>query len=205
MTISIEQVRELRERTGAGVLDAKKALQATDGDIDNAIQLLREKGMAKAAKKASRQANEGIVVSYLHRTSDAPAKIGVLLELACETDFVARTEGFQELGAQIARQIAAMRPQYVSDADVPEEVLDAERETLAKAAAQEDGNSKKPAAILEKIAQGRLEKWLDEVVLLRQDFIRQDGRSVGELITAAIAEMGENILVRRFSRFEIGE
>lgn len=197
MTISIEQVRELRERTGAGVLESKKALESTGGDIDEAIQILREKGIAKAAKKASRAASEGRVVSYLHGQT---GRVGVLLELNCETDFVARTEGFGELAQNLAMQVAALGAEYVNVEDVPEEVVEAEKATLAAQLAEEN----KPPEIIEKIVAGRLEKWYADTVLLRQSYIKDDSITVSDLVTNGIAEMGENIVVRRFARFEIG-
>lgn len=197
MTISIEQVRELRDRTGAGVLDAKKALESTGGDIDEAMQILREKGIAKAAKKASRSASEGRVVSYIHGD---PGRVGVLLELNCETDFVARTDGFGELAQNLAMQVAALGASYVTVEDVPAEAVEAERATLAAQLAEES----KPPEIIEKIVTGRLEKWYEEIVLMKQGFIRDDSVKVADLVTNAIAELGENIVVRRFARFEIG-
>lgn len=198
MTISIEQVRELRERTGAGVLDAKKALESTAGDMDKAIQLLREKGMAAAAKKGGREANEGVVISYLH---GSPARLGVLLELNCETDFVARTPQFQQLAQHLAMQVAAANPAYIRDEDVPEEVLANERAIAAAQVAEQ----KKPPEVVEKIVAGKLGKWLDETVLLRQPFIRDNDVKVGDLLVNAVAELGENIVLRRFARFELGE
>jgi elongation factor Ts len=198
MTISVEQVRELRELTGAGVLDAKKALESTSGDMDQAIQLLREKGMAAAAKKSGREAKDGVVLSYLH---GSPARIGVLVELNCETDFVARTPQFQQLAQNLAMQIAAQNPTWVREEDIPEELLESER-AIATSQMADQG---KPPDILEKMVAGKLGKWLDEVVLLRQPYIRDDKVKVGDLITAAVAELGENILLRRFARFELGE
>jgi len=198
MTISIDMVRELRQRTGAGVLDAKNALESTRGDIDQAIQILREKGVAKAAKKASREASEGMVTSYIH---GSPGRVGVLLELNCETDFVARTDRFAELARGLSMQVAAASPSWVDVGDVPEDVLEAERQVLAK---QLEGENK-PAEILAKIVAGRLDKFYAENVLLRQPFIRDETISIGQLVTQAIAEMGENIVVRRFQRFELGE
>jgi elongation factor Ts len=197
MAISIEQVRELRERTGAGVLDAKKALESTDGNMDAAIQMLREKGLATAAKKAGREAGEGQIVSYIH---GEPGRIGVLLELNCETDFVARTDAFRDLARAIAMQIAAASPRWVTVDDVPAEARQAEADTFRA----QQADSGKPPEIVEKIVDGRVEKWLEEAVLLRQPYIRDNDRTVGQLITDAIAELGENIVVRRFARFELG-
>lgn len=198
MTITTEQVRELRQRTGAGVLDAKKALVECDGDIDAAMQLLREKGLAKAAKKVTREASEGRVLSYVHGD---PGRIGVLLELNCETDFVARTPGFRDLAHNLALQIAATSPEWVAEADVPEAALAHERATYQ---AQSSGDNK-PAAVIDKIVEGKVNKWLDEVVLLRQPCIKDNAVTVGTMINHAIAEMGENIVVRRFARFALGE
>lgn len=198
MTISVEMVRDLRQRTGAGVLEAKNALESAGGDMDRAIQILREKGVAKAAKKAEREASDGMVTSYIH---GSPGRVGVLLELNCETDFVARTDRFAELARGLAMQVAAASPSWVDVGDVPEDVLASERAILAK---QLEGENK-PPEILEKIVTGRLDKFYAENVLLRQPFIRDDSVTVGELVTQAIAEMGENIVVRRFQRFELGE
>lgn len=198
MTISVEQVRELRERTGAGILDCKKALESTSGDMDKAIQQLRESGMAAAAKKGGREAKEGVVISYLH---GAPARLGVLLELNCETDFVARTPQFQQLAQHLAMQVAAANPAWIRDEDVPDEVLASERAIAAAQVAEQ----KKPPEVVEKIVAGKVGKWLDERVLLRQSFIRDDNVKVGDLLVNAVAELGENIVLRRFSRFELGE
>jgi len=198
MTITVDQVRELRERTGAGVLDAKKALESASGDMDQAIRLLREKGMAAAAKKSSREAKDGVVLSYLH---GSPARLGVLVELNCETDFVARTPQFQQLAQNLAMQIAAANPQFIREEDVPEAELERER-SIARAQMAEQ---KKPPEVLEKIVEGKLGKYLEQTVLLRQPYIRDESVKVGDLVTGAIAELGENIVVRRFARFELGE
>jgi len=200
MTISTDMIRDLRQRTGAGVLDAKKSLEETRGDIEAAVQLLRERGLAKAAKKATREATEGRVVSYIHGD---PGRIGVLIELNCETDFVARTPGFRELAHNLALQIAAAGPEWVSDADVPADVLASERATVLAQLANENQN--KPPQVIEMIIEGRLKKWLDEVVLLRQPFIKDNAVTIGAVINQAIVEMGENIVVRRFARFVLGE
>jgi elongation factor Ts len=197
MSITMQQVKELRQRTGAGVLDVKNALVASGGDVEAAIQSLREKGLAKAAKKASRDASEGRVVSYIHGD---PGRIGVLLEINCETDFVARTDGFKDLARGITMHIAAANPEWLNDEEVPEEAKNIERETYRAQMADE----KKPPEIMEKILAGKLQKWMDERVLLRQPYIRDNDTTVGEIIQGAIAEMGENILIGRFSRFEIG-
>lgn len=202
MGISIEHVRDLRERTGAGVLDAKKALESANGDMDQAIQILREKGLATAAKKSSREAKDGVVTSYIH---GEPGRVGVLLELNCETDFVARTEKFQTLAREIALQIASMNPGWASVDDIPEDVMSHERATLTAAASQDGQYAGKPPELLEKIISGKIDKWLDDVVLTRQSFVKDNSRTIGDLITAAIAEIGENIVLRRFARFELGE
>ncbi|AER66914.1 translation elongation factor Ts [Thermovirga lienii DSM 17291] len=197
MSIDMEAVKELRHRSGAGVLDCKKALQECDGDIEKAVDYLREKGLAKAAKKAGRTASEGLVFSYIHTNG----KIGTLVELNCETDFVARTDEFQELGKEIAMHIAAAAPLYVSVDDVPAEDLEREKE-IYKAQALEEG---KPEHIVEKIAEGRLAKFYEETCLLEQKYIRDPEKKIKDLIIEKIAVLGENIVVRRFSRFSIGE
>ncbi len=202
MAIAIEHVRDLRERTGAGVLDAKKALESANGDMDQAIQILREKGLATAAKKSTREANDGTVTSYIH---GEPGRVGVLLELNCETDFVARTDKFQTLAREIALQIASMSPAWVAVGDIPEDVLSHERATLTAATTQDKQYAGKPPEMVEKIVSGKIDKWLDEVVLLRQRFVKDNSRTIGDLITAAIAEIGENIVLRRFARYELGE
>ncbi len=198
MTTTTEQIRELRERTGAGVLDCKKALEETGGNVDAAIQALREKGLAKAAKKATREASEGRVVAYVHGD---PGRIGVLLEINCETDFVARTPGFRDLAHNLAMQIAAAGAEWVNEADVPEAARAHERATFQAQLVDDT----RPAAVIEKIIDGKLNKWLDEVVLLRQPYIKDNALAVGTLVSHAIAEMGENIVVRRFARFALGE
>ncbi|MBA3530713.1 MAG: translation elongation factor Ts [Ardenticatenales bacterium] len=197
MAITMEQVKELRERTGAGVLDAKKTLEETSGDIERAIELLRERGMVKAAKKASREAKEGIVEPYIHMGG----KIGTLVELNCETDFVARTEDFRTLAHDIALHIAAAAPRYISREEVSSEELEKERQIFV-AAAKEEG---KPENIAQKIAEGRLNKFYEELVLLEQPFVREPSKTIDELIRENIARLGENIVVRRFARFMIGE
>ncbi len=198
MSITMDMVKDVRKRTGAGVLDVKKALEAAGGDVEAAIQALREKGLAKAAKKSSRDASEGAIVSYLH---GEPPRVGVLLELNCETDFVARTDSFKDLGRNIAMQIAALNASYVDPDRIPEDVLALEKQTLA---AQMEGENK-PPEIMEKIVTGRIEKWYQEVTLLHQPYMRDDSITIGELVNRSIAELGENIVVRRFSRYELGE
>jgi len=191
------QVKELRERTGAGVMDCKKALTEANGDIEKAIVLLRERGLAKAAKKAGRVTAEGIIDSYIHGNG----RIGVLVEVNCETDFVAKNEEFRSLVKDIAMQIAASNPKYISKEDVPQEVIEKEKEIL-KAQAINEG---KPEHIAEKIVEGRIAKFYEEVCLLEQPFIKDPDKKVSELIMEKIALLGENISVSRFARFEKGE
>lgn len=197
MTISASMVKELRDKTGAGMMECKKALVETEGNIDKAIEMLRERGLAAAAKKASRIAAEGIVDSYIHMGG----RIGVLVEVNCETDFVAKTEDFQSLVKDIAMQIAAMNPTYISKDDVPVEVIEKEREIL-RAQALNEG---KPEKIVEKIVDGRLSKFYQENCLLEQPFVKEQDMSVGDLLVDRIAKIGENISVRRFARFVLGE
>lgn len=197
MKITTQMVKELREATGAGVLEAKKALEAAEGNFDAAVDILREKGAARAAKRSGREASEGIIEVYEHPGS----RLGVILELNCETDFVARNEAFQELAHNLALQIAAMHPKYIKIEDVPAEEVAHEAEVLRKQALAEG----KPEAIAEKIVSGRLSKYYQEVCLLEQPYIRDDSVLIKDLITDTISKTGENIIVRRFSRFELGE
>jgi len=197
MTISASMVKELRETTGAGMMDCKKALMETNGNMEKAIEYLREKGLAQAAKKAGRIAAEGAVASYIHMGG----KIGVLVEVNCETDFVAKTEKFQELTKNIAMQIAASKPEYVRREEVPQDIIEKEKEIL-RAQALNEG---KPANIVDKMVEGRIEKYYKEVCLLEQPFIKDGDKTVNQIITEAIAEIGENINVRRFVRYELGE
>ncbi|BBB93153.1 MAG TPA: translation elongation factor Ts [Methylomusa anaerophila] len=195
--VTAEMVKELRERTGAGMMDCKKALTETNGDLDKAIDFLREKGLAAAAKKSSRIASEGLVESYIH----GGGRIGVLLEVNCETDFVAKTDDFKALVRDIAMQIAAANPTYVARQEVSEAILNHEREIL-RAQALNEG---KPAHIVEKMIEGRLEKFYKEVCLLEQPYIKDPDKTLQQLITESIAKIGENISVRRFARFQLGE
>jgi len=195
--VTAEMVKELRERTGAGMMDCKKALVAADGDIEKAIDELRTKGLASAAKKASRVASEGVVTSYIH----AGGRIGVLVEVNCETDFVGKTAEFKQLAYDIAMQIAASNPDYVSREDVPEQVITHEKEVL-KAQALEEG---KPEKVIDKMVEGRLEKFYKERCLLEQPFIKDPDKTVQELIHEHVARIGENINVRRFARYELGQ
>ncbi len=197
MAVSAASVKELREKTGAGMLDCKKALEEAGGDMEKAIEILREKGLSAAAKKAGRIATEGLVDSYIH----AGGRIGVLVEVNCETDFVAKNEEFKAFVKDIAMQIAASSPRYVRREDVPQEELDKEREVL-RAQALNEG---KPEHIVDKIVEGRLNKYFEEVCLLEQQFIKDPDKTVSELLNEKIAKIGENISIRRFVRFELGE
>jgi len=196
--VSASAVKELREKTGAGMMDCKKALAETGGDAAKAEELLRKKGLSRAQAKATRAATEGAVGSYIHMGG----KIGVLVEVNCETDFVARTDAFQQLVKDISLQIAALNPSWVSREEVPADVVAKEIE-IAKAQIKDGG--KKPEAILEKIAQGKLEKFYEERCLVDQPFVKDDKKKVGEMLTDAVAKIGENIKVRRFARFVLGE
>ncbi len=195
--ISAAQVRELRERTGAGIMDCKTALREASGDLELALRRLREKGLAAAQKKAGRVATEGMVGAYVH----AGGKLGVLVEVSCETDFVARTEDFQNLVKDLAMQIAAASPRWVTREEVPAEEIAKEEEIYRAQAAQ----SGKPQAVLDKIAKGKLEKYFSEVCLLEQEFIRDPSKKVSQVVAEAVAKLGENIVVRRFARFRLGE
>jgi elongation factor Ts len=201
MTISASDVKTLRERTGAGIMDAKGALQEADGDFDRAAEILRVKGQASAAKRGGRVASEGLVSSYIHATG----KIGVLVEINCETDFVARNEQFQEFARDVALHVAAAPGvRYVSEDDVPQEDKDAELRVLREQAASEG----KPENVQEKIVEGRLRKWLDEVVLLNQRHVNEDkheSKTLEQLRTEIAASTGENVVIRRFARFQVGE
>lgn len=194
---SMAQIKELRQRTGAGILDCKKALSESGDNVDEAIAWLRAKGISKAAKKAGRAASEGLVMSYIH----AGGKIGVLVEVNCETDFVAINESFQNLVRDIAMHIAAAGPQFVKAEDVPADVIEQER-AVQKARVIEEG---KPEHIADKIVDGRMGKFFSEICLLEQKFVKDDSVTVGEMLTAEVARIGENIQVRRFSRYVLGE
>jgi elongation factor Ts len=201
MTISASDVKTLRDRTGAGIMDAKGALQEANGDFDRAVEILRVKGQASAAKRGGRLASEGVVSSYIHATG----KIGVLVEVDCETDFVARNEQFQEFARDVALHVAAAPGvRYVSEDDVRQEDKDAELRVLREQAASEG----KPENVQEKIVEGRLRKWLDEVVLLNQRHVNEDkheSKTLEELRTGLAASTGENVVIRRFARFQVGE
>lgn len=195
--ISKEMVKALRERTGAGVLDCKRALEETGGDLEEATRLLRQRGLAIAAKKAGRVAEEGLVEAYIH----AGGRLGALVEINCETDFVARTEEFQRLAHDLAMQVVASNPQYLRPEDIPSEVIE-EKKRLFLSELQEQN---KPEHLLERIVEGKMERYYDRVCLLRQPFIKDEGLTVEEAITEGIAKLGENIVVRRFVRYELGE
>ncbi|MFM9414194.1 translation elongation factor Ts [Peptococcus simiae] len=196
--ITASMVKELREKTGSGMMDCKKALQETDGDLEKAIDLLREKGMADSAKKAGRIAAEGVIASYLHMGG----RIGVMVEVNCETDFVAKTDNFKEFAQNIAMHIAAANPSYLTAEEVPEEELNHEREVLKAQALNEN----KPEHIVDKMVEGRLKKYYAENCLMQQAYIRAEhDETIEDVVKAAIAEFGENIKIRRFTRYEMGE
>jgi elongation factor Ts len=195
--VNAAAVRDLRERTGAGMMDCKRALAEVHGNIDKAIVYLREKGLAAAAKRAGRSATEGLVEAYIH----AGGKIGVLIEINCETDFVARTDDFRALVRDLAMQVAAANPRYVRREDVPPAVV-AEERTIYVAQAASSG---KPAAVIEKMVAGKVEKFYADACLLEQSFIKDPDKPVHQLVSDAVAKMGENIVVRRFARFQLGE
>jgi elongation factor Ts len=199
ITISAQDVKSLRERTGAGIMDAKAALQESGGDVDKAIEVLRVKGQASAAKRGERVATEGVVASYIH----AGGMIGALVEVDCETDFVARTDEFQAFARDVALHVAASNAQYVSREDVDEEAREAELRVLREQAASEG----KPENVQEKIVEGRLNKWLEEVVLLEQKHVNEDkheAKTIGELRSELAANTRENVVIRRFARFQVG-
>ncbi|HOE12764.1 MAG TPA: translation elongation factor Ts [bacterium] len=197
MEISATQVKELREKTGAGMMDCKKALTEAGGDMERAIKILREKGIASAAKRAGRVAKEGVIFSYVHPGN----RIGVLVEVNCETDFVARNEQFQQFAKDIAMHVAASSPQWVSRDQVPASVLESEREVLVNQAKA----SGKPEKVIEKMVEGRLEKFYGQVCLLEQPFVKNPDVTVQELLKELIGKIGENIVIRRFARFQLGE
>ena len=197
MEITAKMVSELRARTSAGIMDCKKALTETDGDLEAAIQLLREKGLKASELKGGRTTSEGVIASYIHPGS----RIGVLVEINCETDFVARTEQFQQLTKEIAMQVAAAKPKYVSEEDVPASVLESEKEILRRQTLDEG----KPEHIVDKIVDGRMSKFYAETCLLEQPYIREMDKTVQQLIQDAIAQLGENIVVKRFSLYVLGQ
>jgi elongation factor Ts len=197
MEITSEQVKTLRDKTGAGMMDCKKALAETDGNLDKAIEFLRKKGAATAEKRADRVNNQGVIEAYIH----AGARIGSMVELNCETDFVAKTDDFKSLAKDIAMQVAAMNPQYIYRENVPQEVVNRELEIYRTQAL----NEKKPAQVLDKIAQGKLEKFYQDMCLAEQTFIKDSGKTIKDLILDITAKTGEKITIRRYQRFHLGE
>lgn len=197
MAISTELIKQLRETTGAGILDCRKALESSDGDLKKALDYLREKGLAMAAKRADRKASEGTVEIYSHGNG----RVGVMVEVNCETDFVGRSEAFRSFAHEIVLQIAAYSPVYIQERDIPEDVI-AHEEQIATAKAREEG---KPDAIIPKIVEGTIKKFKDETVLLRQPYIRDESLTVQELLNQNIAAIGENLVIRRFVRWALGE
>ncbi len=195
--MSIALVKQLRDETGAGLADCNKAVAEAAGDVDKARRILREKGLAKAAKKASRTATDGAIGSYIH----PGAKIGVLIEVNCETDFVAKTDEFQQLVKDLAMQVAAAAPRYVSREEVPADEIESERAIYRKQAEA----SGKPAQVIERIVDGQVERFYKDVVLLEQAFVKQSDRTIGDLVKEAIVRFGVNVAVRRFARFQLGE
>lgn len=197
MSITSQEIKELREKTSAGFMDCKKALEENNGDFEKAVEYLRKKGLAKATKRADREASEGVVELYNH----GDGRVGVMLEVNCETDFVARSEAFRVFAHEIALQIAAMSPLWVSESEIPEEIIAKERE-IAKERALQEG---KPENIVERIVDGRVDKFKDEVVLLRQKYIRDDKVTIEQYLHETIVSIGENIIIRRFARWAVGE
>jgi elongation factor Ts len=201
MDVTPAMIKDLRERTGAGMSDCKKALVEVAGDVDKAIDFLRAKGLAKAAKKAGREATEGAVIQYIH----GGGRIGVLVEINCETDFVSRGDDFQSFGREVALQIAAMNPQFVRKEDVSPDVLVHERAVLIAKAKEDPAFAGKPEPILQKIIEGQLAKWSKEICLLDQAWVKDPDRTIEQVQQELIAKIGENIKIRRFARFELGE
>lgn len=197
MAIAIEEIKKLRNETGAGIMDCRSALEQADGDYEQALDFLRSKGLSKAAERADRVASEGIVELYSH----GEGRVGVMVEVNCETDFVSRSETFRKFAHELALQIAAGAPRYVSEEDIPEDVLEQEREKARNYAIEEG----KPENIIDRIIDGRLEKFKDDTCLLRQTYIRDDDLKVEELLMQNIGSIGENIKIRRFERWELGE
>lgn len=197
MAITTQQIKELREATNAGILDCRKALESANGDFEKAVDYLREKGLATAAKRSDREASEGVVELYSHGNG----RVGVMVEVNCETDFVARSEAFRTFAHEVALQIAAAAPRFLRSDDIPEEVLEHERE-IARNRALEEG---KPEAVIARIIEGRLEKFKDETCLIRQAYIRDEDLTIEKLLMQNVAAIGENIIIRRFARWELGE
>ncbi len=199
MSVSLDEIKKLKELTGVGLTDAKKALVEAGGDFDKALEAMRKKGLTKAEKRGEREAREGLIESYVHGN-----RIGVIVELNCETDFVARTDNFKSLAHELAMQIAAMRPKWVSQDDVPEAERTRKREELVASAKADPKNANKPAEILDKIIDGQLNKYFSELVLLDQTYWKDDSKTIGTLVKEEMAKLGENIVVRRFARLELG-
>jgi elongation factor Ts len=197
MEVTAKAVKELREATGVGILDCRKALQESGGDFEKAVDFLRQKGLAKAAKRSGRDASEGIIELYTH----GGGRVGVMLELNCETDFVARNDSFKSLAHELALQVAAASPQYLTEDEIPEDVLARESAVAAKRA-EEEG---KPENIVPRIVEGRLKKFKQEVVFLNQPYIRDDSKNIEQLVQETVGTLGENIVIRRFARWELGE
>ena len=195
MKITSDLVKELRQRTGAGIMDCKRVLEKTDGDIDKAVKLLRQHGLIKAAKKISRETREGAIASYIH----PGGRIGVLVEVNCETDFVAKTDDFKQLVKDITMHIAACDPRYIRQEEVPPDVIEQEKEIVRSEFAN------KPAEVIEKIANGRLEKFYAQTCLMEQPFVKEEDLTVHEYVAGRVAKLGENVQVKRFVRFQLGE
>jgi elongation factor Ts len=201
MEVNATMIKDLRERTGAGMADCKKALVEVSGDMDKAVDYLRAKGLSKAAKKAGREATEGLVVSYIHGNG----RIGVLVEVNCETDFVARNEDFVGFTKDVAMQIAAMSPQVVRKEEIPASAIEHEKSVLVAKAKEDPKNANKPEQVLAKITEGQITKWMKEISLLDQAFVKNPDKTIDQLQQELIAKIGENIKIRRFVRFELGE
>jgi elongation factor Ts len=197
MAVTTQQIKELREVTSAGIMDCRKALEQADGDFDKAVEYLREKAQETIAKRADREASEGMIELYSHGNG----RVGVMVEVNCETDFVARSDPFRNLAHELALQVAASAPLYIRPEDVPADVLEAEKEQARKSALEEG----KPEKIVERIVEGKLNKYLDESCLLRQPYVRDDEITVEQLLMQNIASIGENVVIRRFARWELGE
>lgn len=197
MNISMDQLKDLREKTGAGINDCKKALEESKGDMEEAVKILRTKGLATAAKKAGRAAKEGVIGSYIHHNN----KIGVMVEIRCESDFVAKTPQFQELAKDLSMQIAAMAPRFVKVEDVPADVIEQEKQIYREQLKDE----KKPANVIDKIVEGKVNKFFEDTVLMEQAFVKDNTRKVKDLLGATVAALAENIQVHRFVRFQVGE
>jgi elongation factor Ts len=196
-TVTTDMIKQLREQTGAGILDCRKALEGSDGDLKKALDFLREKGLAMAAKRADRKASEGVVELYTH----GGGRVGVMVEVNSETDFVGRSEAFRQFAHEVALQIAAASPLYIREEDIPADVLEHEKK-IATAKAHEDG---KAEAIIPRIVEGSIKKYMDEVVLMRQPYIRDESINIQTLLNQTIASLGENVVVRRFARYALGE